>query len=123
MNVAELQKKLGVELPSQYEAVLKNFPTELRGSVEHCELLSSLEQVFSENENVRKQQVGGKSWPLHMIVIGGDGAGNLHVIDNRTEPAGIWMYQAKSQSFSMIASSLSHWFHSLHEKAKSDAES
>lgn len=123
MDVMELQEKLGVVLPPQYQAVLNNFPTELRGFVELCELYSSAERVLSENESARKQQIAGKPWPQHMIVVGGDGAGNLHVIDNRTEPAGIWLFQADSQSFSMIASSLSHWFPSLHERAMSQADS
>ena len=100
-----------------------HFPTELCGAVEQCELLSCPERVFSENETARKQTVAGKPWPLHMIVVGGDGAGNLHVIDNRTEPAGIWLFEAENQSFSMIASSLSHWFSRLHEKAMSQAGS
>jgi hypothetical protein len=117
MKIKELEDKLEVALPSQYRALLINYPTEFRGIVERRELLSCPERVFAENDAARKQLVAGKPWPLHMVVVGGDGAGNLHVLDNRTEPAGVWLYRQEEQSFSMIATSLSHWFPKLHCKA------
>ena len=122
MEIRELEEKLELVLPPQYQALLSNYPTELRGLLEQRELFSSIDRVCSENVAARETMVGDKSWPLHMIVVGEDDSGNLHVIDNRTEPAGIWLYRRKDQSFSMIASSLSHWFPSLHEKAMSEAQ-
>ena len=122
MEIKKLEDRLDALLPPQYQALLQNYPTELRGAVERCELLSDPERIFAENEAARQIVVKGKPWPAHMVVVGTDGCGNLHVIDNRTEPAGIWLYQQEDETFSMIASSLSHWFSSLHEKAMAQGE-
>ena len=79
-DVQQIEKALGLTLPSHYVELVTNYPNELLGTeAEDFALLNSPQTVIEANSAVRGKPFYRGVWPAGLLVIGENGCGDLYV--------------------------------------------
>ena len=113
-ELAGVESRLGVLLPSHYRRFLLAYPQALidakldlghtQESPADRKFTSHPDRLIELNEEVRESGTpwvgeAGDPWPDRYLVIGDDGCGNYYCLDLRAGDEGVWFYDHDAGGF------------------------
>jgi hypothetical protein len=108
-DLMELETLFGITLPTDYKALLLDYPAELPSVVKGYALVDHPELIKDQNENVRAGPLWGVKWPLNYFVVGDDGSGNLFYLDTTKNPSPVFVFDHEDRAFREEAPSIAKW--------------
>ena len=79
-DVSQIERELGVTAPSDYRALVTDYPPELFQHAADFDLMDDLARIVAMNREVRAGPFYGVTWPVHYFAIGENGCGDYHCL-------------------------------------------
>ena len=83
-ELIQIEKELGITLPSDYKNVMMDYPIP-GGDCETYALCNDVSDVIKENLDLRQNGFFGSPWPDHFYALGLNGCGDYYFIDLKEE--------------------------------------
>ncbi len=87
-DVAAIGKRLDLKLPKAYIDALLHYPFPIDSDLAEVVFFPDPKKIFEKNDYHRKNGFFGHSWPVHFLIIGTMGNGDVIFLDTtRKDPA------------------------------------
>src|SRR4051812_32862681 len=105
-GVSRIETALGITLPSDYKALVTNYPPQLFEHAADFDLMDDPERVIAMNQDLRTSPFYGVRWPEDYFAIGENGCGDYYCLDLSGRSPGALFFDHEIRRFEVRAPSL-----------------
>lgn len=109
-DVSQIERALGITTPSDYRALVTDYPPELFQHAADFDLMDDPARVVEMNREVRTGPLYGVTWPAHYFAIGENGCGDYYCLDLSRSASPVIFFDHETRSFVERAPSLQEWW-------------
>jgi SMI1 / KNR4 family (SUKH-1) len=109
-DVTSIERELRISVPSDYRALVTDYPPELFQHAADFDLMDAPARVVEMNRQVRTGPFYGVTWPAQYFAIGENGCGDYYCLDLSRSSSPVIFFDHEKRSFVERAPSLQEWW-------------